>query len=76
MNRYLIYDNDNGVGAYLLEDDEDAIKFAENLLLELEDDPNSPEVNIFLLTTDNPNDVDMLPQVCRIWEDQWENWDA
>lgn len=76
MKRYLIYDNDNGVGAYQLEEDEDAIAFAENLLWELDDDPNSDEVNIFLLTVDNPADVEMMPNVIRIWEDEWENWKA
>lgn len=76
MNRYLIYDNHNGVGAYRLEEDEDATQYAENLMEQLDDNPNSENVNIFLLTVDNPDDIEMLPQVIRVWEDEWENWNA
>ena len=76
MNRYLIYDNSNGVGAYQLEEDEDVHAYAVNLMEQLEDNPNSPEVNIFLLTVDNPDDIEMLPHAIRVWDDDWENWDA
>jgi hypothetical protein len=73
MNRYLIYDNENGVGAYALSEDDDAEQFAVDLMEELEDDPNSSGVNIFELIVDNPDDVEMLPNVRRVWNVEWED---
>ena len=72
MTRYLIYDNDNGVGAYLLKEDVDIEEFAQELVDELGDDPASGDVNVFVIDVDNPKDVGWLPVVFRVWKEEWD----
>lgn len=70
MTRYLIYDNENGVGAYILEEEEDALAFMEELMDELGDYPDN--VHGFLLTSDDVFDAEKKPHVMRLWSDEWE----
>lgn len=68
--RYLIYDNSNGVGVYVLDEEEDALAFAEELADELGDDVTEPD--IYLLTTEDVFDAEKKPHAMRLWSDEWE----
>lgn len=72
MIRYLIYDNDNGVGAYLLEEGQDAEEFAQGLVDELGDDPTSGDVNVFMVFVDEPDNPTASPHVQRVWKEEWD----
>ncbi len=66
MNRYLIYDNDNGVGAYLLNEGEDAEERAQKLLNLLGDNPD--HINVYMLELNTYGDIEEMPNIVRVWK--------
>lgn len=70
MIGYIIYENDNGIEVYEMDEGENAEAFVKRKVEELEDDPQY--INVYILSINEPIGLFYKPEVMRIWLEEWE----